>query len=461
MKTSSLVAVIGASSAVFACLTPFEGRGSGGRRVNSTELHARQVDLNAGKIPIGEGDRFNGGAIVPKGLSTISTPDFNTYLNSQEVHSALKGLAREFKDVHLFEAPFKTFENRTVYGLKVGGKKSNPRNNKGYSGLIQGGSHPRERGSTDHPIYFAADLLWAAKEKRGLTYGGVEFTAKEVKTALDVGFVLIPQLNPDGSHWDQTTDSCWRKNRNTASATPGNEDSVGVDLNRNYDVAWDEEEFFAPEFYCEPCVQPDNLLFPGTAPFSEPETRNVRWALDTFSDVSWFADVHSIAGMVLYGSAMDTVQTLDKNMNWRNPAYNDVSGVYPDRPADSVVYKEFMDEKDLGLLARAASRMSDRMQEAGVRDRGGWFDGSKYPAGQLTQLLGANAGGSAIDYTYQRHFVDRKKNKVLAIGLEFGVQPTVFSEEECAFYPTVAQYNTDLAVVSSGLVQFLISAGTL
>ncbi|WP_457824605.1 hypothetical protein, partial [Staphylococcus aureus] len=65
-----------------------------------------------------------------------------------------------------------------------------------------------------------------------------------------------------------------------------------------------------------------------------------------------------------YGRCTDTVQTTDKSMNWRNPAYNDVRGIYPDQPENGIVYKEYMDSKDFNTVITLAARMSNRIQES-------------------------------------------------------------------------------------------------
>jgi murein tripeptide amidase MpaA len=65
-----------------------------------------------------------------------------------------------------------------------------------------------------------------------------------VKTALTSGVVFVPLSNPDGVAYDQSSNSCWRKNRNPASSG-GSSSAIGVDLNRNFDFVWDFTKQFA------------------------------------------------------------------------------------------------------------------------------------------------------------------------------------------------------------------------
>lgn len=88
------------------------------------------------------------------------------------------------------------------------------------------------------------DLLYANKNNLGLTYGSKTYTNAQVKRALGAGIVFVPLSNPDGVTYDQSSGSCWRKNRNTRSST-GTAASIGVDLNRNFDFLWDFTRLFA------------------------------------------------------------------------------------------------------------------------------------------------------------------------------------------------------------------------
>jgi murein tripeptide amidase MpaA len=452
MKASTLFALLGASTSVLACLSELE------RRAMSPGLHARQEgpptedpgDLNAGKIPIGQDDRFNNGKIAPRGIGSQTNATYETFLSYAEVESAMRGLAKEFKNVEVFDTPYKTFENRTVRGIKIAGKKSNPKNNKGYAFLLQGGIHPRERGSTDHLIYFVSDLLWASREKKGLTYGGMKYSANEVQAALDLGLVVLPALNPDGSVFDQQTNSCWRKNRNTDDATPDNFFSVGVDLNRNFDSAWNVTQLIAPGAIYPGILAPGSPTYGGSGPSSEPETKNVRWTLDNFPDIGWFADTHSVAQEVGYGRCTDSVQTIDKSMNWRNPAYDGVRGYVPDRPSEGIYYKEYMDREDLKVVLYAAGRVAATMTEANEDDY------STFTAIELPVFGKGYSSGCSIDYVYDRHILDKKKKKVHGIAVEFGVdQP---ERSPCMFYPSVQIYNLDMSSVGAAYTTYLLVA---
>ena len=219
---------------------------------------------------------IQGGCPSPKRVEEI--------VSVKEIESAFKGLAKEY-GFETFEAPYPTYENATIFGGIIGGGGGGACP-EAYRVFLNAAIHARERGSSDNLVYFVADLLYAGKHGTGLAYGGRTYTADDVAKALATGIVFVPLSNPDGVAYDQATHSCWRKNRNPASATPGDDLSIGIDLNRNFDFLWDFPTLFEPSV--APNVasnDPSSQAFHGTSPFSEPETKSIKWVMDTFSEV--------------------------------------------------------------------------------------------------------------------------------------------------------------------------------
>ena len=99
-----------------------------------------------------------------------------------------------------------------------------------------------------------------------------------------VEFWVVPVANPDG--YDVTWNGAryWRKN-----TRPNGDGTFGVDLNRNWDFDWGGSP--GP-------TQSDN--YPGTGPFSEPETQALRdMTLDLGSRLVSFIDYHSFSELIL------------------------------------------------------------------------------------------------------------------------------------------------------------------
>ncbi|KAH7125646.1 zinc carboxypeptidase A 1 precursor [Dendryphion nanum] len=387
----------------------------------------------AATAPIGVGDRFQGGKIAPQGLGSRKAGekvDLGAILNVDEVNSALKALSKEY-GVELFTAPHKTYEGQTVTG-GVANKAEKIQKDKQYIYLTSG-IHARERGGPDNLIYFISDLLYANKHRIGLTYGKKTYTNSQVKKALGTGIVFIPLTNPDGVRYDQKNGNRWRKNRNPASSTPGVERSVGVDLNRNFDFLWNFTKYFDPSV-APASTNPVSEAFYGTAPFSEPETKNIVSVYDEFPNIRWFIDVHSAAGTLLYSWGDDINQANDPKQNLYNPEYDGKRGVVEDS-----VYKEYIAEEDWYNIELQANRTTDAMIGVG---------GRSYVPQQAVGLYPTS--GASDDYAFSRWHKNKKVNKVYGYTMEFGY-PT-------NFYPTANEYVQNILDTNAGFIEFLLTA---
>lgn len=396
-------------------------------------LNKRQTAV----APIGQGDRFKDGKIAPRGLGTRKKGekvDLGGILNVNEVKSAMKALARKY-DIETFTAPYKTFEGQTVVGGVANYKILGKLRDKQHIYLTSG-IHARERGGPDNLIYFISDLLYANEHHIGLTYGNKKYNWLEVKKALATGIVFIPLLNPDGVRYDQANSNRWRKNRNPASAIAGVPASVGVDLNRNFDFVWNFTKHFDPSV--EPAsADPASAAFYGTAPFSEPETRNMAWVYERYPKIRWYIDVHSAAGTLLYSWGDDINQSHDPKQNLFNPAYDGKRGIVEDS-----LYKEYIHPQDWYNIALQANRTTAAMAAVGGRE---------YVPQQAVGLYPTS--GSSDDWSFSRWQKNKKLNKVYGYTMEFGY-PT-------NFYPTPEEYLQNIIDTNAGFMEFILSAADI
>lgn len=240
-----------------------------------------------------------------------------------------------------------------------------------------------------------------------------------------------------------------------------------MDLNRNFDFVWDFTEKFSAEaiasgvasespsseVYHGTCIHRGfpllsdhctDIHFPlGTAPFSEPETKSVKWVLDTFPSVRWFVDLHSVVGDILYSWGSDTNQFSDPVQNFLNSTYDDVRGTLTDTPGVRGGYGEYLQEDVFDVNVAAANRMATAMTAAAGRTY------TIEPAADLYPTSGASD-----DYSFSRHFADPSLNLVHAYTVEFGFD----SSFSCPFYPTVANYNKNLKEIAAGFMEVLLAA---
>ncbi|MEU3353744.1 M14 family metallopeptidase [Streptomyces sp. NPDC037389] len=358
------------------------------------------------------------------------------YLNIAEVDSASVNLAHAYPGLcELVELPEKSIEGVTCHALRLGDHDAGTHD----CVVLIGGVHAREWGSCEILVDFAADLLEAYKSKSGLGYGGKRFTAADVCTLLnDLDIVVFPLVNPDGRRYSQTVEPMWRKNRNSAHAPAGGDgECVGVDINRNYDFLFDVATAFSPtagvRVSSDPC---DPELYQGPHPFSEPETRNVRWLLDdAFPRTRWFVDVHSYSQDMLYVWGDDQDQSDDKSMNFLNPAYDGRRGM-----ADDTEYREYIPKSDLDSATALARSFSEALH--GVR-------GTKYTAKSGFDLY--PTCGTSDDYAFSRHITDQDKGKILSYTVEWGTE----------FQPPWAEMENVIKDVSAGLLQFCLGAAAM
>lgn len=346
------------------------------------------------------------------------------YLNVAEIESAITSLQGAHPDTtEIFTPPHPTHEGRTARLLRVGTRAADEADGI----LLLGGMHAREWVPPDALISLAADLLEAHALGTGLGYGSASFTAAQVAQVVEnVNLFLYPCVNPDGRAFSQTTSPMWRKNRRPAPAGHTGPSCVGVDLNRNFDFLWEFTTKFAPDAEVHTSVDPcDEQTYCGPAAVSEPETRNVVWALDTHPRIRWLVDVHSAAPEILHSWGSDQNQTTTPSDNFRNPALDGVRG----RKDDGI--GEFIPEQDLKTAVGLAERMSDA-----VRDVRG-ADYQVEPAYGLYPTSGASD-----DYAYSRHFTDPADTKVFGFTIECGT----------SFQPPFGEAEQVIREVSAGLL---------
>ncbi|WP_406470595.1 M14 family metallopeptidase [Streptomyces sp. NBC_01615] len=353
-----------------------------------------------------------------------------TYLNTIEVESAVTSLATAFPSAcDIIDLPNSSFEGRSGHALRIG---TGPAGSNDCVVLI-GGVHAREWGSCEVLIHLAADLLEAYSGGTGLVYGGTSFTSDQVRSLLDdLDLVVFPLVNPDGRNYSQNVDPMWRKNRNPANSG-GDPARIGVDINRNFDFLFDFATAFDPTAGPRVSADPGDVeVYQGPSPFSEPETRNVRWLLDEFPRTRWFVDVHSYSEDMLFVWGDDENQSLDEAKNFLNRAFDGTRGVAGD-PA----YAEFIPTGDADAAAVLAEQFCAGLR--GVRGRA-------YTPMSAFHLYPTS--GTSDDYAYSRHLVDPQKGKILAFTVEWGK----------SFHPPWPEMHRIILDTDAGLAQFCLTA---
>jgi len=326
------------------------------------------------------------------------------YLNVVEIEAAIARLADTNPLLcKLLELPNKSAEDRISHALRISTAPGAGRDTL----VVIAGVHAREWGTSDAAVVFAKDLLAAYAQGTGLGYGSKIFAKEDIQAFLNTrDLVVFPQVNPDGRAYSQANDATvvegWRKNRRYLSGQ-GRKKKYGVDINRNFETAWDFKRLFADGTAPASDVEgADN--YHGPSPFSEAESKNVRDLLNDHSKTRWLVDVHGPAVCILYNWGIDETQSDTEEKNFRNSDWDHRRGKKTD------AYAEYKKSEDSQLAKALAVRMSDAMSQ--VR-RNRWparpsFD-SLYPV-----------SGSLADYAYARQWAVPPLPKIHSFVIEHG-----------------------------------------
>ncbi|MGH9365926.1 MAG: M14 family zinc carboxypeptidase, partial [Thermoanaerobaculia bacterium] len=351
-----------------------------------------------------------------------------SYLNIADVEQAVVNLAADHPSLcQLITLPNASVEGRTCHALRLGGGAPGSRD----CVMVIGGQHAKEWGSCEIIINLAVDLVTAFETNTGRAYGPKVFSASQIQQILNgLHLILFPLVNPDGRKFSQDLVASgsvldWRRNRNPAYGN-GSFNCIGVDLNRNYDFLFDFNKAFAGLAF-PPMTDPCNDVFQGPSPLSEPESKNVKWLLDTNPRTRWFVDLHSGTQNIRVNWGDDEAQSTNPAMNFQNPAFDHLRGL----PGDAA-YKEYVPADDLLVEATLGTRMHDAI--LAVR-------GLDYPVAQGFAFTGA-IPGAAKDYAYARHFVDPSKGKIYGFTVEWG-----------DFHPFWPEMQLIIKDVTAGLIE--------
>ena len=352
------------------------------------------------------------------------------YMNVTEVESALIALANAYPSIcELITLPYASAEGKSIHAVRIGAFGAMDRS----SVLITGAVHAREWGGSEICVNVAADLCEAYTSGTGLGYGGKHFNVAQVKAIVEgLNLIVLADVNPDGRDFSQTTDALWRRNRNTAESG-GNPDCIGVDLNRNQDFLWDFPAFFDPASGVNTSDSPcsPSQTYRGSAVTSEPETKNVVWLMDTFTNIRWYLDLHSHGQDILHSWGDDENQSSDAAQNFMNAAFNGQRGVSGDG------YREFIPGSELSEIIS----LGDAFHDCLLAVRGKNY--TVAPAYALYPTSGAND-----DYAYSRHFTNPALSNIFSYTIEFGTE----------FHPAWAEMEFVIADVTAGILGFCLQA---
>jgi hypothetical protein len=329
--------------------------------------------------------------------------------------------------------------------------------------FVTGGIHAREWAPPDVLLTLLDRLLRAYEAGadfvvagftdtapvRDIVYPEVAIPAADVKRIVDrLDFSVLALINPDGRAFSQSApaNAMWRKNRRPPRA---GSTCMGVDLNRNFDLAWDFERYYndagdaAVSASNDPC---DFQVYVGPAAASEPETRNVASILRE-RRIEFYIDVHSFSRKILFPWGMDDNQSRDPQQSFRNPAFDGRRDGGPGGPYGEFIPRDLLDEH-----VRIGTAMRDAMI-GGAGDDPRARARSEYAVEPGLALYPTT--GTASDFAASLQFLDDPPaQRIIAYTLEIGMD----TDGEGGFQPVPAIYPKIEREVHLALMAFLSAA---
>lgn len=196
--------------------------------------------------------------------------DFNHFWTMAEINAYETYLAYNHGDIVSTEVVGYSGQGQLLRAVKISQHGHGQIDGTRPVVFIDAGVHAREWAAHMATVYF----LYQIVQRRAL------------QTLLQtVDIVVLPVVNPDGYVYSHTSARLWRKTRSPIAGST----CIGVDGNRNYEHMWRTGSPACTETY------------PGSMPFSEPETRAVRDILLRYgASVKIYASMHSYGNYVLY-----------------------------------------------------------------------------------------------------------------------------------------------------------------
>lgn len=314
------------------------------------------------------------------------------------------------------QLPEPSVEGRAVYALRLryggGGARRGV--------LLLGGTHARELMNPDAIAELAVDLFVSRVLGNDLTYGGRTWSALDIRLIVDsLDVWMLPCSNPDGRAFVMTTDDMWRKNRRVNAGTA----CRGVDLNRNCDMLWGVTQGSTS---CDPC----SAVYVGSAPFSEPESRNVKHLLDT-ERIDCFADVHSFSELVLHPWGHAPTQTVDPTQRFTGLPTGTCA------PMGIPGYEEYLTPRDQLRFTTVGDRIVTAVKD--VRGR-------VYTRQSGIGLYATT--GTHSDYAFSRHISDADLRKTYGFTFETGEERGSIPESFHPADPEPAKQDAKTAMIA-------------
>lgn len=241
-------------------------------------------------------------AVRAEDLAARASGTQTAYRHLQDYETQMRALAEQYPDrVRVLTLPEVTLEGRAVTGVEIA---ENVAADDGRPvAYIDGVHHAREWPAGELAMDFATELATRYRQDQRVT-----------RLLQRARVIIVPVVNPDGFVASRETPvdgnenlgivaggqgAYWRKNRRAVlnvAAVNASVGAYGVDPNRNYAFFWGSGAY---DSYASTSSDPTSQAYQGDAPFSEPETRNVR-SIILGRNVTAALSIHTYGELILW-----------------------------------------------------------------------------------------------------------------------------------------------------------------
>ncbi|XP_074124006.1 carboxypeptidase A4-like isoform X2 [Sminthopsis crassicaudata] len=204
--------------------------------------------------------------------------NYEAYHSLDQLYHEMANIASKYSKVVKLLNIGNSFEKRPLYVMKFSTGK-----NKRPAIWLNYGIHARE-------WITQATGIWTARKIASDFYGNKP-KITSILNKMDI--FLMPVANPDGYVYSQTKDPSWRKNRSRRKLKK----CVGVDLNRNWDVAFSS---LVPIKEKTTSDDPCSEIYHGPKPHSEVEVQSVANFIVKHGNFKSLIDFHSFSQLLMY-----------------------------------------------------------------------------------------------------------------------------------------------------------------
>ncbi|GAB5416197.1 MAG: hypothetical protein Crog3KO_08110 [Crocinitomicaceae bacterium] len=301
--------------------------------VEDVKAYYASINLMSAKKNVICDPAVSGGTPLPETPVNFEVnSSYAGFYKYQDMLDALDSMAAQYPNLITARSAIptgQTHEGRDVFYVKISDNASMTDDASEPNVLYTAIHHAREPMSMSETIFY----MWYLLENYA--------SDPEIQYIVDnTEMYFVPCINPDGYIHNEVNDpngfGSHRKNK-----APVGTSNPGVDLNRNYSYGWNTTGVSG---------NPNQDTYPGSGPFSEPETQAMKWMVETYHFKTGM-NAHSYGMQMLFPIGTTSAEFADHHDYFQDLSNHMVkfngyeaiksSGLYPaSGDSDDYMYKD-------------------------------------------------------------------------------------------------------------------------